>query len=169
MKRGRPRQPRARYPSGQIRPEEPGISFAELKRAQATGKHPWTGTQLGILLYRGDISLEQYDTGRRIEAIYDAYRRAVGTNPNAASPGFELGRGQSPSYETEDQAAVAVAATSDYQYLTGLLSQLPGRIRPAIEDLCVNDRACPPGMLSAVKMSLDMLAPALGLKRRKKA
>jgi len=41
-------------------------------------------------------------------------------------------------------------------------------VKGALEELCVEDRPCPPGCLPAVKIALDMLAVPLGIRRMRR-
>ncbi len=48
-----------------------------------------------------------------------------------------------------------------------ILKRGPPGIRPAIEELCVEDRACLPGRIDDVREVLDLVAAELGLTRRR--
>jgi hypothetical protein len=45
----------------------------------------------------------------------------------------------------------------------------PRGVKAALEELCVEDRPCPPGWLPAVRIALDMLAAPLGIRRMRRS
>lgn len=168
-KRGRPRADRARYPSGQAKPEGAGITGASLQRLRALGTNPQLETQVGRLLYLGEIELEQFRAAEHMAKIYGRYDWAMGRRRHVASPAYEVGhRGDGGRWESWDEAERKATAVRKYGNLQYEIRLCPRGVKPALEELCIEDRACPAGWLPRVKIALDVLAEALGLRRRKR-
>lgn len=168
-KRGRPRADRARYPSGQVRPEGAGITSTQLQRLRALGTHPVLETQMGRLLFLGDLDIEQYRTAEHIAKLYGRYDRAIGRRRWAASPGYEIGHRGDGRDESEDEAKRKAVAVRKFGALQAEMRLCPRGAKAAIEALCIDDQVCPAGWLPQVKIALDMLGEALGLRRRKRS
>lgn len=169
-RRGRPRAERARYPSGQAKPEGAGITGTALQRLRALGTNPILESQVGRLLFLGELELEQAQTAWRIAEIYGRYDRAMGRRRSAASPSYEIGHGLvrrgNGREESEDDAERKTTAVRRFGNLQAEIRLCPRGVKPAIEELCIEDRACPAGWLPQVKIALSILAEALGLRRR---
>jgi hypothetical protein len=172
-KRGRPRLDRPRYPSGQVRPKGAGITHTALQRLRSLGTNPVLGTQVGRLLFLGEIDMMQAQTAWRIAEIYGRYDRAMGRQRSAASPAYEAGRGRDTGLaESEDEAARHQAAVRRFERVQEALREIaswPRTARVALEELCVEDRAIPGEWMLEVKVVLDRLAAPLGLRGRKRA
>jgi hypothetical protein len=69
-----------------------------------------------------------------------------------------VGRLACPTEESDFAKAAALA----FDTLQAEIKLCPRGVRPALEELCVEDRACPPGWLPAVKIALRILAVTLG-------
>lgn len=168
MKRGRPKAVRERYPSGQVRPQDAGVTWSSMQRLRSLGTNPLLETPLGRLLYLEEIRPIDWDTGQRIADIYRRFEQYVGMRRWVASPDHEIGRGRSPVFEDDAARERAEATMREFGALQAEIQLCPRGVRPALESLCVEERECPPGWLPAVKIALDMLALPLGLRRRKK-
>jgi hypothetical protein len=170
MTRGRPKKDRPRYPGGQIKPEGAGITGTQLQRLRQLGTNPILETQVGRLLFLGELDLVQAQTAWRVAEIYGRYDRAMGRRRSAASPAYEAGRGRDTGLtESEDQAERATAAVKKFDRLQDALQEVmtwPRVARTALEELCIEDRAIPAEWLLEVKVALDRLSTALGLRRR---
>jgi len=170
-KRGRPRAERARYPSGQVKPEGAGVTGAQLHRLRSLSKYPLLETQVGRLLFLEELTQEQVHVAWKIAEIYGRYDRAMGRRRSAASPAYEAGRsGPLGRYESEDERernGTAVRRYGSLQAEIRPLSRHPQALRAALEALCVEDRH-PAGELSAVKAALDALAFPLGLRGKRR-
>lgn len=171
-KRGRPRADRPRYPSGQVKPVDPTITVAAWQRVRAHAARlsgmQIVGTQLGRLGFIGELNETEVATGLYIAEIYGRYDRAMGRRRSAASPSYEMGRGRDHgSRITEAERLRNVAAVHHFGELQAEIRLCPRGVKSALEELCVEDRACPPTWLPAVKIALDVLAVSLRLTRRR--
>lgn len=167
-KRGRPRSERERYPSGQVKPDSAGITTTALQRLRSLGTLPMLETQVGRLVFLGELTPLQMTTAHLIAEIYGRYDRAMGHRRSAASPAYEVGRGRDTGlYESENERERAKAAKRAFGELQAEIRLCPRGIKPMLEELCVEDRLCPPYALPAVKIALDMLAVSLRLTRRR--
>lgn len=147
-----------------------GITENSLQRLRSLGTNPLLETQIGRLLYLDRITRTEYETAVRIAEIYRRFDESAGCRRWPASPSSEIGNGRSLTHEDEATRERASAATRDFGMLQCEMRLCPRGTRTAIEELCVDDRACPPGWLPNIKLALQMLAPALGMRtRRKKA
>jgi hypothetical protein len=155
-KRGAKKKPGPRYPGGQIKPEGAGVTGTQLQRLRAVSKDPLLATQLGRLLFLEEITRAEYDTGVRVAEIYGRYERTIGRRRSVASPHYEAGRGRVTG---EDDLARerAKAAAKAWGILQAEIKLCPRGVRDAIEELCVEDRACPPGWFPAVRIALAIL------------
>ena len=167
-RRGRPKKPGRRFPGGQLKAETAGITVTSLQRLRSLGTLPMLETQVGRMLFLGELRPIDMDTAHRMAEIYGRYDRAMGRRRSAASPAYEAGRAGRGAFESEDAAARAAAAMRAYGDLQAELRLCPRGVRAPLEELCVEDRPCPPGWLPAVKAALDVLAGALGLRRRRR-
>jgi hypothetical protein len=169
-KRGRPPKDGPRYPSGQLKPESAGITGTALQRLRALGSNPLLETQVGRLLFLEELRPIDAQTAFRIAEIYGRYDRALGRHRSAHSPSYEVGRGRDLGLlETESQRSRAESAARRFGALQAEIKLCPRGVKPALEELCVEDRPCPPGWLRAVKIALDMLAVPLGIRRMRRA
>ena len=166
-KRGRPRADRPRYPSGQIKPESAGITSTALQRLRSLGTLPLLETQVGRLVFLGELTPRQADVAHIIARIYAGYDRATGRRRNAVSPAYQRAFRGHDDYESQDEAERSTAAVRRYGNLQAELRLCPRGAKRAIEELCVEDRICPPTSLPAVKIALDMLALWLHLTHRR--
>jgi hypothetical protein len=171
MARGRPKKPGKRHPGGQLVQEPEGPSLAGWHRiredAVKLGSNPLIATQLGRLGYAGALTPVEVATGFRIAEIYGRYDRSIGRRRSIASPSYELGRGRDmAAQESEEARERAQGAARAFGALQAEIALCPRHIKGPIEELCVEDRACPPGWLPAVRIALGMLADALGIRRR---
>lgn len=179
-KKGRPpKKDRPRYPSGQVKPEGAGITGTQLHRLRSLGKYPVLETQVGRLLFLGEIDEVQARTAWRIAEIYGRYDRAMGRRRAAASPAYEVGRGRDMGHESEEEAERSAAAVKRFTRLQEAIRAVsptpypalvfrPFSIRGTIESLCVDDEVLPLAALLEVKMALDRLAEPLGLRGRRR-
>jgi hypothetical protein len=168
-KRGRPKKSGARYASGQLRPDA-GREATAWRRilgvAIQLGLNPLLGTQLGRLGVLNELAAHHVETGFRIAEIYGRYEHAIGRRRSVASPSYETGCGRMMDAETDSASRRARAATRAFGALQAELLLCPRGARAAIEELCVEDRVCPPGALPTVKIALDLLSISLGMRRR---
>lgn len=167
-KRGRPKKPGPRHPGGQLKQQDAGIPGASLQRLRALGTNPLIATQVGRLLYLGELTETEAAAAYRIGEIYGRYEQSIGRRRSVASPSYEAGRGRDIGLTESDSAAArAESAARAFGALQADLALCPRGVRPAIEELCVEDRACPPGWLPVVKIALGILAVELGITRRR--
>lgn len=168
--KGRPRKDRPRYPSGQVKPEDAGVTGTQLHRLRSLGKYQILETQIGRLLFLGEIDQVQAETAWRIAQIYGRYDRAMGRRRSAASPSYEVGRGRdTAATESDDEAERSRTAVRRFNRLQDEIRAIsPIGLASVLEELCVNDLVCPPGTLLTVKVALDRLAEPLGLRGRKR-
>jgi hypothetical protein len=167
-KRGRPPKDRERYPGGQVKPESAGITSTALQRVRSLGTLPMLETQVGRLVFLGELTPVQANTAHLIAEIYGRYDRAMGRRRSAASPAYEVGRGHDLGlHESDVQRARAEAAARRFGELQAEIRLCPRGVKPALVELCVEDRMCPPTWLPAVKIALDILAVSLRLTRRR--
>jgi hypothetical protein len=158
-KRGRPRRDLA---------EQAGITGSMLQRARAISLLPILETPFGQMAFCREFTDYQIETVDRIRQIYRDYAQAHGLKRWPASPGFEVGRGMSPTFEDVADREQAESAKKAFERLHDMISRFPLGLQFALDELIVQERHCPPGYLSAVKNALDMLAIGLGYKARKK-
>jgi len=171
MAKGRPKKPGKRHPGGQLIQEPEGPSLAGWHRiredAVKLGCNPLIATQLGRLGYAGSLTPVEVATGFRIAEIYGRYDRSIGRRRSVASPSYELGRGRdTAAIESEEARERAQDVARAFGTLQAEIALCPRQVKGPLEELCVEDRACPPGWLPAVKIALGILADALGIKRR---
>lgn len=159
MKRGRPRK---------TPDESAGITGSMLQRARAISLHPILETPFGQMAFCQQFTEYQIDTADKIAQIYQDFAQHHGLKRWPASPGFEVGRGQSPSYEDDTERERAESILKSWDKLQDMISRFPLGLQFAIDELIVQKRACPPGYLLQVKQALDFLAVGLGYKLRKK-
>jgi hypothetical protein len=165
-RRGRPKKPGARYPGGQLKAETGGITGTALQRLRALGSNPLLETQVGRLLFLEELRPIDAQTAFRIAEIYGRYDRALGKRRSTVSPSYEAGRGRDAGlHESEAQQARAESAARRFGALQAEMRLCPRGVKGALEELCVEDRPCPPGWLPAVRIALDMLAVPLGIRR----
>ena len=168
-RRGRPKKPGPRYPGGQLKAESAGITGTALQRLRALGSNPLLETQVGRLLFLEELKPIDAQTAFSIAEIYGRYDRALGRRRSAASPSYEVGRGRDVGLaESDSQRARAESAARRFGALQAEIKLCPRGVKPALEELCVEDRPCPPGWLPAVKIALDMLAVPLGIRRMRR-
>src|SRR5258706_13121886 len=168
-KRGRPRADRPRYPSGRVKPESAGITGTALQRLRALGSNPLLETQVGRLLFLEELRPIDAQTAFRIAEIYGRYDRALGKPRSTFSPSYEVGRGRDASLnESESQRARSESAARRFGALQAEIKLCPRGVKGALEELCIEDRPCPPGWLPAVKVALDILAVPLGIRRMRR-
>jgi hypothetical protein len=172
-KRGRPKKPGKRHPAGQLvqAPESPSVAAWQRIATDAVklGLNPLIGTQLGRLGFLDILTPAEVATGFRIAEIYGRYERAIGRRRSVASPSYEMGRGRDTAApESEEARERAQDAARAFGALQAEMALAPRGVRGALEELCVEDRPCPPGWLPAVKVALGMLGAALGVKRATK-
>ncbi len=169
-RRGRPKKPGPRYPGGQLKAESAGITGTALQRLRALGSNPLLETQVGRLLFLEDLRPIDAQTAFRIAEIYGRYDRALGRRRSTASPSYEVGRGRDVGLaESDSERARAKSAARRFGALQAEITLCPRGVKPALEELCVEDRPCPPGWLPAVKIALDMLAVPLGIRRMRRS
>jgi hypothetical protein len=169
-KRGRPKKPGKRHPGGQLVQEPEGPSATAFKRviddSVKLSAGALLGTQLGRLGFLKALTPAEVATGFRIAMIYGAYERSIGRRRSAASPSYEIGRGRDAAApESEEAIERARMAARAFGALQAEIKLCPRNVRAALEELCVEDRACLPGCLLAVRVALGMLAEPLGVKR----
>lgn len=168
-KRGRKPKPGPRFPSGQLKPESAGITTTALQRLRALGSNPLLETQIGRLLFLEELRPIDAQTAFRIAEIYGRYDRALGRRRSLASPSYEMGRGRDTALmESDSERARAESAARVFGALQAELKLCPRGIKPALEELCVEDRPCPAGWLPAVRIALDILAVPLGIRRMRR-
>lgn len=170
-KKGRPPKDGPRYPSGQIKPQYAGITGTQLHRLRSLGKYPILETQIGRLLFLGEIDELQARVAWKIAEIYGRYDRAMGRRRSAASPAYEVGRGRDTGFESEEEAERSAAAVKRYTRLQDAIGEVmswPATGRTALEELCIEDRVIPAAWLLEVKVLLERLAVPLGLRGRKR-
>jgi hypothetical protein len=170
-RRGRPKKPGKRHPGGQLVQEPEGPSLAGWHRiredAVKLGSNPLIATELGRLGYTGALTSVEVATGFRIAEIYGRYDRSIGRRRSIASPSYELGRGRdTAAVESEEARERAHGAARAFGALQAEIALCPRHVKSPLEELCVEDRICPPGWLPAVRIALGMLADALGIRRR---
>jgi hypothetical protein len=168
-KRGRPKKPGKRHPGGQLVQASDGPSIIALQRilsdAVKLGLNPLIGTQLGRLGFTRALTPVEVATGFRIAEIYGRYERSIGRRRSVASPSYEMGRGRDAGApESADARETAHDAARDFGTLQAELKLCPRGVRMPLEELCVEDRACPPGWLPAVKIAFGILAGPLRTK-----
>jgi hypothetical protein len=169
-RRGRPKKPGARYPGGQLKAETGGITGTALQRLRALGSNPLLETQVGRLLFLEELRPIDAQTAFRIAEIYGRYDRALGRRRSVASPSYEAGRSRDLGlHESDSERARAESAARRFGALQAELRLCPRGVKGALEELCVEDRPCPPGWLPAVRIALDMLAVPLGIRRMRRS
>ncbi len=169
-RRGRPKKPGPRYPGGQLKAESAGITGTALQRLRALGSNPLLETQVGRLLFLEELRPIDAQTAFRIAEIYGRYDRALGRRRSTASPSYEVGRGRDVGLaESDSQRSRAESAARRFGALQAEIKLCPRGVKPALEELCVEDRPCPPSWLPAVKIALDMLAVPLGIRRMRRS
>lgn len=170
--RGRPRKDRPRYPSGQVKAEGAGITGTALHRLRSLGTNQVLETQVGRMLFLGELDLTQAQTAWRVAEIYGRYDRAMGRRRTAASPAYESGRGRDTGLaESDEEAERTRVAVRRFERLQDQLSDVctwPRTARAALEELCVQDRAIPFEWFLEVKIALDRLAGPLGLRGKRR-
>jgi hypothetical protein len=164
MIRGRPRADRPRYRSGQLRPVDAGITATQLQRLRAISRDPWLATQVGRMLFLGQLSQTEAEVAWRIGETIGKYDRALGRRRHPASPAYEVGYGRSEDIDTPEQEKRRITAVRRHERLMAEIGYLdPGaRTVRDIEDLCVADRV--PMVMRSVKEVLGMLAAPLGIR-----
>lgn len=169
-KRGRPKLERQRYPSGQVRPADAGVTGTSWHRLRQLGTDPRIATEVGRLAYRGDISETESEVAVMIARIFGRHDRAIGARRFPASHDYEMGRGSGKiDHEDEWQAEFNAAAMDMWGDLKAAMEPIQPIVRAALIELAVEDRTLPPMMLPEVRRALDSLAAPLGLKRRRRA
>jgi hypothetical protein len=168
-RKGRPKKPGPRHPGGQLKREDSGITTSSLQRLRALGTNPLLETQVGRLAFLGELTETEAQTAFRIAEIYGRYERSIGRRRQVASPSYEMGRGRDAGIaESEEARERSQAAARAFGALQAEIRLCPRGVRGPLEELCVEDRAPPPGWLPAVKVALNMLARELGIQRRPK-
>jgi hypothetical protein len=169
-RRGRPKKPGPRFPGGQLKPESAGITATALQRLRALGSNPLLETQVGRLLFLEELRPIDAQTAFRIAEIYGRYDRALGRRRGCASPSYEVGRGRDTGlHESDSERARAESAARRFGALQAEMRLCPRGVKGALEELCVEDRPCPPGWLPAVRIALDILAVPLGIRRMRRS
>jgi hypothetical protein len=166
-RRGRPKKAGGRFPSGRLRPESAGVTYAALQRLRSLGTNQILETQVGRLLFLDELTLDQARAAWHIAEIYGRHDRAMGRRRAVASPSYEVGRGRDTGLvESEDEAERVQRARRAYARLQAALAACPRGVKPALEELCIEDRACPAGWMPRVRLALDLIAIELGIRRR---
>lgn len=169
-KKGRPKKAGPRHPGGQLiqAADRDAIAWRRiLDDAIRLGLNPLVATQLGRLGALGQLAAHEVETGFRIAEIYGRYDKAMGRRRSAASPSYESGHGRdTQAAESVPQRERAEAAIRAYGALQPEIRLCPRGVKSPLEELCIEDRVCPPGWLPAVKIALDMLSVSLGIRRR---
>lgn len=165
-KPGRPAKPGPRYACGKLKPQVEPISGTLWQRLKQHGKQfgldQRLTSELGRLNWFGELTLAQTAAGFRIAEIYGRYERLRHLRRSKASPSYEVSYGEAGAAEEllgpvelqalEDRVA---AATEKFR---ALQKELSHRIRPIIEQLCVEDRAVNPMAYDDVREALSALA-----------
>ncbi len=169
-KKGRPKlKERARFPAGQIKPEGAGITGTQLHRLRSLGKYPILETQVGRLLFLGEIDELQARVAWKIAEIYGRYDSAIGRRRTTVSPAYEVGRSVSyfPEVSSDEEERIR-KAVKQFGHLQAEIALCPRGVRSALEELCIADGVCPAGWLPQVKIALDVLGREMGLRGRKR-
>ena len=170
MKRGRPKSDRARYPSGQVRPEGSGVTFTQLQRLRTITRDGIFGTRAGEMLFLGEITQLQADVAAEIAKIYGRHDRAIGCRRSPASPSYESGQNRGYDLaESDFQRECSERAMEAFDALAALLKPVAPMTRIALIDLCVHNLSLTSLTLAEVRKVLDGLAEPLGLRRRRRA
>lgn len=158
VKRGRPRKSE----------DQAGTTATMLHRARSVSLDPRLETPFGALAFMREFTDFQIDAADRIAKIYRDFDSQIGKKRWAVSPSFEVGNGLSPLHEDATDRERGELAKRDFLRLHGVFSRFSPRAIDAVEELCIQGRACPPGYLHQVKAVLDAAADAFGYKIRKK-
>ncbi len=167
-RRGRPRKAGPRHPSGRLKAESAGVTYTALNRLRSLGTNPVLETQVGRLLFLDELDLEQARAAWLMAEIYGRYDRAMGRRRSVVSPSYEAGRGRDPGApESAEEADRSQGARRVWARLQAALRACPPGVRSALEELAVEDRACPAGSFPRVRLALEVLAIEMGIRRRR--
>lgn len=180
----------ARERNGRIQRGNDYNSIAKWQRILSSGDKlavdPVLETSLGRLCFVREITPVEAAAGCRLAEVVGRFERlVVSKRRTAASPSYEVGRGGDGNEITcetsidlpEDQRTDCKcpfcvrnrAATKAYDKVIDLLELAPREVRRAVEDVCIGNQACPPGMLLDLKEMLGILATHFGLTLRRAA
>lgn len=166
-RRGRPKKAGPRHPAGRLKAQSAGVTYTALQRLRALGTNQLLETEVGRLLFLDELTLEEARAAWTVAEIYGRYDRAMGRRRATASPSYEAGRGRDPGLtESEDEAERSQRARRQWGRLQAAIAVCPRGVRPAVEELCIEDRACPAGWLPRVKLALELIALEMGIRRR---
>lgn len=166
---GRPVMAGERYPSGRLRPSN-GQGGALWRRIVDEGirfgyVNPQLGSEVGRLLFYGQITSIEAAAAARVAEIYGRYERIHGKRRDAASPSYQVGF---KTYEIQESGMDAASlrrynakvksATRKFDELQAAIPLIPSSARALLEQLCVDDRSIGPTHLVEVRVLLRELA-----------
>lgn len=191
MNKGRPRLPGARYPGGQRKPsariepegKAPAVwgrilrlrdDIEAMRKVEDVGTDSRMGTELHRLKFVGRITEVEWATGCLVAEIYAAHDRLVlGTRRHMASPSYMRGFGNGETtidlerMEPGDRRRFERRAEMAKRRWERVQKTVTAVERGLLEEVCVNDRACPAqlqGLLAsalyAIAKEFDVVAAA---------
>jgi hypothetical protein len=166
-RKGKPRKPGPRYPSGRLR-HEPAVSPAAIAAAQphrqGLGDHALdqlAESELGRMVIRGQVTAIQNLAGQQYAAQWRGY---VGTLDGPRWPWRGQGRGKNcpgcPPSTPPGKCACELARRS-WVRSWNVLVALGGQA--VVTSVVIHDQPCPASGLAKLCTSLDALAWELGL------
>lgn len=180
-RKGRTRESGERKPSGDLKkaPAE-ALAPAIMARARAAiakifgdAQH---GSELGRLMFAGELTSTQGEAGFRIGEIYHRYHRLKHLRETPKSPSYEQGFGGSSDLAEERMSADQLTefedqvrrATDSWKTIDEALVALPRNVRQAVMDVCVFDTSVNPALYPSVRAVLNDAAKASGNRGSKK-
>lgn len=153
-----------RYPSGKLKPNRPAIEpfspalIQRIKRgAKARFEDPRLGSEVGMLLMLGELTAAQAAAAFRIASIYGLFEYHAGRRRSARSPSYDSAHGEllldGVAQARRDQRERAAARAFEK-----LQKEIPHRLRAAVEQLAVEDRAINSLFYPELRRFLDQLA-----------
>jgi hypothetical protein len=127
------------------------------------------GSELGRLMFAGELTQTQGSAGFRIGEIYRRYHRHKHLRDAPKSPNYESGFGSSDLAEERMSAeqlerfeAEVTQATDAWKVIDKALAQVPRNVRQAVLDVCVFDTSVNPALYPSLRAVLNDAARAHG-------
>jgi len=166
-KKGRPRNTLAeREPSGRAkRPTEQTIPPALWGRLKAISD-PFFSTEVGRLVFAGELTRSQAEVGFRIRETFQRWHRSQRLRPSAKSANLESGYSGGAEVAEERMSAEQIDLLEDeterieanFVAVREEISKCPRNVRSAIYDVCVYDVATNPAMYDDLRRFLSRMA-----------
>jgi hypothetical protein len=172
-KKGRPRNTLAeRTPAGKAKSAKPSEQtmapalWGRLKAMLSTAEDPLYASEVGRLVFAGELTRSQAEVGFRIRETYQRWHRSQRMRPSAKSANLESGYSGGADVAEErlspDQIDLLEDETArieaNFNAVRDEIMKCPRNVRSAVLDVCVYDTATNPAMYEDLRRFLSRMA-----------